>query len=199
MDYLMMIKNRLTELASIRTGFQTGGKLEETVYGDYMVVQTKDVNNDAIIDYNNLARIDIKNVAASHLLQKGDLLFINRGRKSTTCIVSQNLPNLICTPHFFVIRINEDKDEIDREFIAWQMNQKLAMNYFSKHQQGSSQVSVTKKALQNITLSIPNPDIQKQLVLMHRTFIDEKDTLSQLIENRKLQVESIAVKILGES
>lgn len=185
----------LEEISNIKAGYGFRGKISEDEDGTASVIQIRDVDDDGSIQWDKLIRTHLPSEKPQHFLKENDIIFTARGPRNVASLIDANHPNTVCSPHFFVIRIHDP--EWVPEFIAWQLNQKPAQQYFSRSAVGSSQISISKGTLGSITITYLNPDKQNEIVSLHSSVMQEKNSLKALINNRAKQMEGLAGSILG--
>ena len=103
----------------------------------------------------------------------------------------------VCSPHFFVIRLT-DPTAILPEFVAWQINQRPAQEYFQREATGSYILNIRREVVENLLLVIPPVDQQRAIIALARAAGIERAALSKLIDNRNHQIEAIALGLQAQ-
>jgi restriction endonuclease S subunit len=189
----------LCDIADIRPGYPFRGIIAPVKEGEVHVVQVRDADSTGEIFQNAMITTNLPGKKQPDWLQNGDTLFVTQGTKNFSVLV-ENLPaKTVCSPHFFLVRIKpEMKKKVLPEFIFWQLNQLPAQRYFQTTSEGSSYVSIRRKALENTPFVLPPMEKQRQLVAMNRCAVKERKVLQQLIDNRQQQLDAIAIDVLSQ-
>lgn len=188
------MKVLLKEIAKIKAGHPFRGTINEDSDGNGFVVQVKNIYADGKISWNDLVQTTVQGRRTPGWLKNGDVLFLSRGPKLTAAAVVDPTVNVVCSPHFFVIALQNT--DILPEFLAWQLNQSPVQRYLKKSAAGSAQISVKRAFLENVPLTIPSIKDQTAIVNIVECALKEKDVLTKLIKNRERQLKAIAQKIL---
>jgi restriction endonuclease S subunit len=78
------------------------------------------------------------------------------------------------------------------QFIAWQLNQTPAQNYFRRTAEGSGQINIRKQTLADLIIGVPPIEKQHTLAKLYQASVQEHKLLMQLINNRIQQNSLIA-------
>ncbi|MDU0112291.1 restriction endonuclease subunit S [Psychrosphaera aquimarina] len=188
---------KLKEVTKIRAGHPFRGRIDAKDDAESKVIQIKDIDNDGVINWNNLVRTNVETQRGSTgWLTSGNIIIASRGpRNIASCITLEPEVPTVCSPHFFIITITNPKI-IMPEFLAWQLNQAIAKRYFELSAEGSLQVGIRKSVIEEFDISVPDIEIQKNIVELAKTSLKEKNVMLQLIHNRELQLKAIANSIL---
>jgi len=187
------MKNKLCEIANIRSGHPFRGTIRPISKAETHVVQVRDVNEFGEINIKKLITTELIGRKDPDWLQTQDILFIAKGARHFASFVQQLPEQTVCSPYFFIIRINtEQKNTVLPEFIYWQLNQPSVQKYFKISAEGSLHVSIRRKILEDTPIALPPIAIQQKIVALHRAAIKEQKVLQQLINNRRQQLDLIA-------
>ena len=190
---------KLVDIADIHSGHPFRGSINVDKKGDVHVVQVRDTNAVGEIIQNDMVKTTLTNKKQPDWLQPGDVLFVAKGGKHHSALV-ENLPEqTVCSPHFFLVRIKQKfKASVTPEFICWQLNQLPAQRYFQTTAEGSMYLSIRRKVLESVPITILPIDKQQQLTAMHYCAVKEQKVLQQLIQNRQQQLDAIAIHALSD-
>ena len=189
-----MVKVLLKEIANIKAGHPFRGAIKEDSEGNGFVIQVKNINEDSQIDWDNLVKTQIAGRKKPDWLNKGDIIFISRGSRITASSIEFPLKLAVCSQHFFIINVTSE--QVDPEFLAWQLNQSVAQNYLRKSAEGTSQVSIRRPILEETPLTFPDLKTQKKVIAVVKCALKEKQVHLKLIENRKRQLAAITQNLL---
>ena len=188
------MKVLLKDIATVKAGHPFRGTIKESLDGNGFVVLVKNINVDGKIDLNNVVQTTVQGRRTPEWLKSGDVLFLSRGPKLTAATVIDPPENVVCSPHFFVIELQNTS--VLPQFLAWQLNQNNAQRYLKKSAAGSAQVSVTRSVLENVPLTIPGVKDQQNIVNLADCVVKEKHLFAKLIQNRERQLQAVAQNIL---
>lgn len=189
---------RLNDIADIRSGHPFRGSIEPDINGDVHVVQVRNTKATGEIIQDDVIKTTLTSKKQPDWLKSGDILFVAKGAKHYSALVEDLPKQTVCSPHFFLIRIKPAlKDLVTPEFICWQLNQLPAQRYFQTTAEGSLYLSVRRKILEYVPITMLPIEKQRQLTAMHRCAVKERKVLQQLIDNRQQQLEAIAISELN--
>src|SRR5690349_3395380 len=129
-----MMQTTLVELgkvARITAGYPFRGAVRPVPGADAAVVQIKNVDAQTGIDWSAVVKTKLEGRRQPDWLKPGDILFSARGHRNVAVCVDRSSPKAVCSPHFFLIRVRNEKDVLP-EFVAWQMNQPHSQRYFAQ-------------------------------------------------------------------
>lgn len=187
----------LNELVSIKAGYPFRGSLKEILGGGAHVVQPRDISDLGELMTDSVIETKLTGKKNAHWLSKDDVLFISKGLRTKSCYIDQNLSNFTCSPSLFILQAKPNwKDRLNMNFVAWQLNQAPAQNYFRRTAEGSNQINIRKQTLANLIIGVPDLEKQNIIAKLYRDTITEHKVLLRLIENRKLENNLIAANLL---
>jgi len=188
-----LMKTKLSKVAEIRPGHPFRGTVISSPLAPTHAVQVRDVNEYGEIETDNLITTELKGRKQPDFLKEGDILFVAKGAKYFSTYVRQVPEQSVCSPHFFIVRIQPQyADKVLAEFINWQLNQSFAQRYFINSAEGTLYVSIRRKILEDTPITVPRLVTQQHIVSLHRAAVTEQKVLQQLIVNRQQQLNVIA-------
>lgn len=188
---------QLVEVASISAGYPFRGKIEKLAAGEVAVIQMRNASPDSGIDWDALGRVELPRSSEKALLHPGDIILSTRGGRNYAYCIGQGRGQLVCSPHFFVIRLM--RDNVLPEFLAWQMNQTPAQNYFAAGATGTHILNLKRAVVERLPIKIPSYERQNCIVELAKAMRAECDIFHQLIENRTNEMTAITNDIFGNS
>ena len=188
---------RLVEVASISAGYPFRGKIEKLPYGEFAVIQMRNASPETGIDWGALTRVELPRVSEKALLQPGDIILSTRGGRNYAYCIERKRGQLVCSPHFFVIRLM--RDNILPEFLAWQMNQLPAQNYFAAGATGTHILNLKRAVVERLPIKLPSYQRQTSIIEMANAMRAEREVYQQLIQNRTNEMNAIVSDIFGNS
>ncbi|MDW7746834.1 hypothetical protein [Halomonas sp.] len=195
----------LRALADIKPGYPFRGAIRHDPKGEVSVVQVRHLDPEYGFgegcQAGALDRVTLEGRRKPDYLQSGDILFVSRGARFFAVVVPHIIPDhTVCTPHFFLIRLNESaKAVITPEFLAWQINHHEAQSYLTRLGQGTLQHSISKSQLKDLPVTIPSLHRQSLVTSLHRAALDEAEQLRALIANREQEMRALGMAVLSEA
>lgn len=187
--------NVLGRLASIAAGYPFRGKIDALPEGDVSVIQMRNTDPEAGIDWAALSRIDLPRPSAKSLLRAGDIILSTRGGRNFPYFIEKQAEHVVCSPHFFVIRAKTN--EILPQFLAWQMRQRPTQDYFTAGSTGSYILNLKRDVVENLPITIPPIAEQQRIADLDDAAQAERKILTRLIENRNTEMNAIAQRLLS--
>jgi len=185
----------LAGLASISAGYPFRGKIDALPEGDVAVIQMRNADPETGIDWEGLARIELPRASAKAFLRPGDIILSTRGGRNFPYCIEERDEQVVCSPHFFVIRVRTDA--ILPQFLAWQMMQKPAQDYFAAGATGSYILNLKREVVENLPIAIPPLAQQQHIADLDAAMRGERAILTQLIDNRAAEMTAIAQQLLA--
>lgn len=188
------IWNFLGRLAAISAGYPFRGKIDELPNGDVAVIQMRNADPAAGLDWPNLSRVELPRTSAKALLTRGDVILSTRGGRNIAYYIEERQGQVVCSPHFFVIRAKGQV--ILPEFLVWQLNQKPAQDHFAAGATGSYILNLKREVVEHLPIVVPPLAEQQRIVELDMAAKVERAILTRLIENRKVEMAAIAKRLL---
>lgn len=186
----------LQDAAVLSAGYPLRVSVESLDAGNVPFIQLKNADPELGIDWGGVAHIDLPEGRTPRWLTKHDVIFASRGTRHYACPLADLPEHAVCAPHFFVLSIR-NTDTLLPEFLAWQINQKPAQDYFQRTKVGAQSVlSIRRPELEALPIVVPPIDEQRIVILFWRSAQKERAALSRLIMNRQLQCEALARGLL---
>ena len=172
------MKTAIKHIANIRTGIFAKPIPE----GQIMYLQAKYFDENGKLISSLHPDLKAENISDKHLLQHGDVLFAAKGTKNFAALYESKNQPAVASTSFFVIRVQEDfQNKILPEFLVWLINHPSSQKILKGKAMGTSIVSISKSALEE--LEIPIPDLQKQRsILKIKQLRNSEKKLKQQIE-----------------
>ncbi len=152
----------LSELAEIRSGYTTRGKLEPAKGGGALIIQLGDVNAVSLSLNDNLLSYDIPGNIDHYLLRRGDILFRSRGAATVAVVLDDTPaePTLAVNP---LVVIRPRAERVLPHYLAWAINHPHAQRQLAQGAHGTSVRMVSVQALG--ALEIPTPNLATQRLI----------------------------------
>lgn len=200
-DYICSMKTNaksyaLSELAIISAGHPVRGSVDDLPAGDVVMLQMRDVDMEAGIQWDSAARIQPPGKRSPDYLADGDVIFTSRGARNLSLPITNPPGPAICAPNFFVIRVREPSTCLPK-YLAWFMNQSPVQNYLQREATGSSILNIRREVVERIAIPVPSLSQQSAIVKMDDESRKERKILRELIDNRNQQMEALAFGLAG--
>lgn len=185
----------LGSVATIAAGYPLRGAVDELTSGDVAIVQMRNVDAEGGVNWSEVQRIVLPSKRSPAFLAVGDIIFTTRGTRNFALALDAVEGEAVCSPHFFVIRVC-DVNRIVPAFLAWQINQRVAQEYFQREATGSHILNIRREVIEKLPLVIPPLAKQRAIVALADVARAERAALTQLIDNRNQQLEAIALGLV---
>ena len=185
----------LSNVASISAGYPFRGKIDDLAAGEVSVIQMRNVDPDTGIDWGGLSRVELPRASAKAMLQLGDVILSTRGGRFYPYHIRGFEGDAVCSPHFFVLRVKTEA--ILPQFLAWQMRQKPAQDYFAAGATGSYILNLKREVVENLPIALHPLEQQRKIVELDAAMQNERAILTQLIDNRFTEMSAIARQLLA--
>ncbi len=190
-------KQTLSGLVEVKAGYPFRGKIASAPNGSVAVVQMKDVSSGGLTSLAGLTQTELPGLKAPNWLNVGDILFLAKGRRNYAVTIEQDLQKTVCSPHFFHLRVKNPTILLP-SFLAWQLNQAPAQQYFAKSAEGSLMPNIRRAVLEKLLIALPSIQMQQLIVDLAAKASREKQILTELIETREKELDAIAQQLLGQ-
>jgi restriction endonuclease S subunit len=131
--------------------------------GSCRLIQISDLGNDGLFRNEDFIRIEPnETVNPSLFLRPGDILFPNRGTRTTAAVLTHNADNILAGAQFFVI--SRKSTEVIPEFLAWTLRTVEAARYFAIRRKGTLVQTLQRFHLEEFPVSLPPLAAQKKIL-----------------------------------
>ncbi|MDX9703254.1 MAG: restriction endonuclease subunit S [Candidatus Auribacterota bacterium] len=184
---------KIKKIATVQMGYSFRSRLEASNSSDISVIQMKDLLNDNTVNCGDLVKIDMDAVKKHHLVKKGDLVFRSRGLVTTSAILLEYPGKALIAAPLFRIRITNPK-KILPEYLNWYISQREAQIFLTSRAKGTLQKMITKNALEELDVSLPSLEQQKNIVELASLSAREQTLLHELAEKREQYLSKILMQ-----
>jgi hypothetical protein len=185
-----LMKQRIADLADVRSGYQFREKVVHDPHGSVPVIQIKDMTSDFQLHTQELIRVSMPKTEP-YRVEQGDVLFLARGHRLGATAVTESPAGTIATNYFFILR---PLNRVRPGYLAWAINQKGFQDRMRPLVRGSHMPLITKSDFEELTLDVPSVEIQRAIEAidsLHRREI----ALMQLIQQKRSQlIDAICAK-----
>jgi len=158
------LKTTLFHIANIQTGiYALPAKTGKVVY-----LQAKHFNENGILLDTVEPELPLNAQTEKHLLNNGDVIFAAKGSKNFAAKYENKNGPCVASSTFLVIKINEEfRDKISPDYLCWFLNHAKTKELIKAEARGSSMISISKAALQELEITIPAIEKQNLIVKIH--------------------------------
>ena len=171
------MKTKITDIATIQSGlYQKPEPMGEVLY-----LQTRHFNEageyDPFSQPERIANIQID----KHILKQDDILFAAKGTKNFAALYRSKIGKAVASSSLYVIRVgSNNRTTILPEFLCWYINSLDGQMFLKSHAKGTALPSIPISVLQEMEISIPNLQIQKQIIEIQSLRTREHFLLSEI-------------------
>ncbi len=131
--------------------------------GSCHLVQISDLNNDGTFRNEDFTRIQPnETVNPSLYLRPGDILFPNRGTRTTAAVLTYTAENILAGAQFFVL--TRKSTEVLPEYLAWTLRTTEAARYFSSRRKGTLVQTLQRFHLEEFPVPLPSLAVQRKIL-----------------------------------
>lgn len=180
----------LSEVAEIAAGHPLRCAVDELPEGDVGVVQMRNVDPNLGVDWRGVSTVELPPTRRVDLLKAGDIIFSTRGARNYAVVLDHVPFAAVCSPHFFVIRARSQA--VDPRFLAWQINQAPAQEYFQREATGSHILNIRREVIERLEIVAPPLPRQAAIAAFAEAAQRERQVLLATIDNRQKQMNALA-------
>ena len=185
-----MHRPKLSETAHIRNGFPIRSRFEHDPRGNIRIIMPADFGPFEPPEFGALRRkMEVNAKIRAHLLQPGDILFYGRSGKRYAAVLGSDVPDDVAAAGNLLVISAMDQHLSMPEYLNWYLNSEMAEKYFTAAASGSNMPMVSKAALSDLPVHLPDIKIQKEIVEAWYLWMRE-----ERLEKRKFEIRSKIVK-----
>lgn len=167
--------HQIKSLAHIRMGVTLRGRdaTRPVPSGSVHLVRIGDISQDGTLLNDGFVRIEPNEpINEDLLLRSGDVLFPNRGTRTTALAYRLDLPHTLAGAQFFVLRPNIER--VLPEYLAWFLRTEEAARYFEGRRKGTYIQIIQRSDLAEMEIPVPPLDIQQKIVEAANLAVEER-------------------------
>jgi restriction endonuclease S subunit len=184
---------RLGSMAEIRMGATLRGRdaTRPVLNGRFQFIRIGDISQDGQLLTDKFDRIEpSESVSEDLFLRSGDVLFPNRGTRTTAFAYRLDQGNTLVGSQFFILR--PDTNQVLPEYLAWYLRSEAAARHFEGLRRGTYVQIIQRSALADLILPLPSLDVQRRIVeaaelaVTQRTLTERLAGLNWKLANEQL-------------
>jgi restriction endonuclease S subunit len=146
-------------------------------------VRIGDISQDGTLLNAGFVRIEPNEPVNEDLfLRQGDVLFPNRGTRTTALAYRLDLPRTLAGVQFFILR--PDVGRVLPEYLAWFLRTEEAARYFEGRRKGTYVKIIQRSDLAEMEMPLPPMNVQQKIVEAANLAVEER-SLSERLTVRK--------------
>lgn len=171
----------LSSIADIRMGATLRGRdaTRPDPNGSYRFVRIGDISQDGTLRSDDFLRIEPNEPVNEELwLRPGDVLFPNRGTRTTALAFHLDEARTIVGPQFFILR--PDQQRVLPEYLAWFLRSAEAVFHFESRRKGTYVKIIQRSDLAELAIPLPPLATQRQIVQVAELALQERELAERL-------------------
>jgi len=167
--------HQIKSLAHIRMGVTLRGRdaTRPVSSGSVHMVRIGDISQDGKLKNDKFIRIEPNEPINEDLfLRPGDVLFPNRGTRTTALTYRLDVPRTLAGAQFFVLR--PDIERVLPEYLAWFLRTEEAARYFEGRRKGTYIQIIQRSDLADMEIPIPPLNVQRKIVEAANLAMEER-------------------------
>lgn len=184
----------LSELVSIRTGFQFRGEAPYSPQGKYSLIHLRDSADALSFEEQETHRFNISDIKKEDLLSKDDILLRSKGNNHFSVLVDCEVTNTVVSGLSLVIRCKDSR--VVPSYLAWYLNQPPAQAFLTKISAGTSISVVNKGALGDLLIPLRSLSSQEAIGELYQLQLRKECLTMKLLKSsrRLLNAQLLSVK-----
>lgn len=185
----MMKKTTIGEVAEIRAGYTSRGRMECDPEGVVAVIQNKDIA-DGRVNLSGLERLSLAEGTTMNRVHGGDIVFRTKGASFCFVLVEQEpeRETIVAAP-LFLMRVREGAGA-DPAYLAWLLSQERMQAVLNSVAQGTLMKVVSKSALEKLELTLPPMEEQRRVAEIARLSAEVCRLTHELAEMKAAYVQA---------
>jgi restriction endonuclease S subunit len=176
-----MSRSPLKGLANVQMGYSFRTGVQHNRDGSVRVIQMRDLNGDRVADIGLLGCTDM-DVPEAQQVHKGDIIFRSRGDTATAAILDADPGVAVVAAPLLRVRIADDR--VLPAYLTWYLNQPPAQAYLAKNSEGSNVKMISKRALEELEVTVPAIARQERIVALALLTSREKELAGEITARR---------------
>jgi len=147
--------------------------------GSYRLIRIGDISQDGTLLRDDFLHVEPgQSVSGDQILRSGDVLFPNRGIRTTAFVYRLDGPRTIVGAQFFVLRT--DSGRALPEYLAWFLRTEEIANYFASRRKGTYVQIIERKDIADLEIPLPSLKVQHNIVVTAELAVTERNISERL-------------------
>ena len=182
----------LNSISEIRMGATLRGRdaTRPDPNGSYRFIRIGDISQEGTFKPNDFIRIQPnEKVNPELLLRSGDVLFPNRGTRTTAIAYRSDDDPTIVGAQFFIVR--PDTIRLLPEYLAWYLRSEEVARHFDARRKGSYIKIIQRSDLAELEIPVPSLETQNRIVEINKLSLQERELLTRIQTRRQSLMEAM--------
>jgi len=190
---------QLKKIANIQSGYISRGKIESRGDGTHFLLQARDMDAERLVyQTGSLIRFNPDLSAKDWVLKPDDVLFMARGVRNYSVLISDIPDPTLAAACFFIVRVSSD--QILPYYLFWYLNQATVEYYLGRHSgRGVHMPVVRRSVLESIDTPIPPLEAQTKISKLDALLQKELKLIGKLAEKRKKLITAACLQAVRNS
>jgi len=190
------MKTKLVSVAEVQIGYQALKRIDPDPQGTHAIIQVKDINNKQELDTSDLYPFIPEREPERYQVDKGDVLFMSRGRNNLAYPVRWGLRNTLAASTFFILRLRSES--VLPEYLAWAINQPPMQAKLKERTHATTTVPLIPKAdFEALKIDVPPLELQRKIVALNDLLVKERELTDRLLEKRAHLIQAVSLGAVG--
>src|SRR5437588_4733833 len=171
----------LNSISEIRMGATLRGRdaTRPDPNGSYRFIRIGEISQHGTFRPNEFVRIQPnEKVNSELLLRSGDVLFPNRGTRTTAIAYRSDDAPTIVGAQFFIVR--PDTMRLLPEYLAWYLRSEDVARHFETRRKGSYIKIIQRSDLAELKIPVPGLEVQNRIVEINNLSLQEGELLARI-------------------
>jgi hypothetical protein len=168
-------------MADIRMGVTLRGRdaTRAVLEGSCRLVRISDISQDGTWVSEAFVVIEpAERIRDEVFIRAGDVLFPNRGTRTTAIACRLEQPRLLAGAQFFVLR--PDMSKVLPEYLAWCLRSEESARYFAERRKGTYVQIIQRSDLADLEVPLPPLVLQEKIVAVATLAVEERGLMDRL-------------------
>jgi len=149
--------------------------------GSFSFVRIGDISQDGTLRTEDFSRIEPNESVNEELwLRPGDVLFPNRGTRTTALAFPLDQPRTIVGPQFFIVR--PDQRMVEPAYLAWFLRSAESVVHFESRRKGTYVQIIQRSDLAELEIPLPSLAKQRKIVEVATLALQERELTERLLQ-----------------
>lgn len=198
-SFYLGIMKTLEDIAEIRMGVTLRGRdaTRAVEAGSCRLVRISDISQDGTWVNEVFAAIEpAERIREEQFLKSGDVLFPNRGTRTTAIAYRLGDVRALAGAQFFVLR--PDATQVLPEYLAWFLRTEQAARHFEERRKGTYVQIVQRRDIAELAIPLPPLEKQRKIVEVAALAVEERILMERLAAMKAELINGQLVEVASE-
>lgn len=188
--YKDILKTKLGNIAEMQFGLYQKKELE----GDVKYLTSSHFDNDLNPTLFENSFVDLDDKDTKFLLKSNDVILAGKGQRIFAWAYDETFGKVVPSSLFYIIRT--DENQVNGHYLASVLNSKRKQYELTLLGSGSAIISITKKELLDLEISLPPLEEQIKIVEIANLLNEEISITSQLLDKKRMLKQGVLNQLL---